>query len=192
MAIMISAVILAAGESTRMGKPKQLMRLGEVTLVEQTIDNFLNSKVNEIIVVLGHRAEEVASLISNRPVTIAFNPNYRQGMSTSIVAGLSLLNDKTQAVMIALGDQPFVDAQTINYLVEEFVAHDQGIAIPVYEGRRGHPVIFDIKYKEELLKLKGDKGGREIIRQYSEDVLEVTVNCEGVCVDIDTEDNYSG
>ncbi len=186
----ITCIVLSAGESKRMGKPKLLLTLGERTILEQTIDNFLNSKVNEVIVVVGDRAEEMTSLMANRPVKVAVNPVYREGMSTSIVAGLSLTGDRTQAVMLALADQPFIDTQTINHLIEAFKAHNKGIAIPVYQGRRGHPVIFAIKYKEELLKLKGDIGGRQIIDQHPDDTLEVAVNCEGINIDIDTYDNY--
>ena len=186
----IGCIVLAAGESKRMGKPKLLLQLGQGTILEQTIDSFLNSGLNEVIVVVGDRSEEMTNLIASRPVTVAVNPDYRNGMSTSIVTGLSLLNDKIQAVMIALADQPFVDPQTINHLIEAFSANDKGIAIPVYRGRRGHPVIFSIKYKVELLRLKGDIGGRQIITRYPDDVLEVTVNCEGINIDIDTENSY--
>ena len=188
---LISAIILAAGESRRMGKPKQLMPLGKSTILERTVDNFLNSEVYDVIVVVGYKAEEVISLIANRPVAVAVNSAYREGMSTSIVAGLSLISDKVQGVMFALADHPFVDSQTINRLVEAFAAHNKGITIPVYQSKRGHPVIFAIKYKEELLRLKGDIGGREIIKRHPDDVLEVAVDCEGICIDIDTVDSYN-
>ena len=191
MAALISAIILAAGESKRMGKPKQLMPLGRTTILEQTIDNSLNSEVNEVIVVLGHRAEEVKRIIAARPVKLAINPNYQQGMSTSIIAGLNMVDSRARAVMIALGDQPFIDSQTLNRLIDEFYNHNKGIATPVYRGRRGHPVVFAIRYKGELLRLEGDIGGREIIDRHPDDVLEVAVNCEGICVDIDTADTSS-
>ena len=103
---LISVIILAAGESRRMGEPKQLMPLGKTTILERTVDNFLNSEVHNVIVVVGYRAEEVISLIADRSVTIAVNSAYREGMSTSIVAGLSLISDKTQGVMLALADCP--------------------------------------------------------------------------------------
>jgi len=191
MVPLISAIILAAGESRRMGKPKQLMPLGKTTILERTVDNFLNSEVYDVIVVVGYRAGEVASLIANRPVAVAVNSAYREGMSTSIVAGLGLISDKAQGVMIALADQPFVDSQTINRLIEAFGVYDKGIVMPTYQGRKGHPVIFSIKYKEELLALKGDIGGRQIIDQHPDDVLEVVVNCEGICIDIDSVDSYN-
>lgn len=187
---MVSAILLAAGEAKRMGKPKLLMPLGKTTILEQTIDNLLNSAVSEVIVVVGFKAEQVTKKIATKPVKIAINPNYHQGMSTSIIAGLNLVDAGAKAVMLALADQPFVDSKTINRLIEEFSSHDKGIAVPVHRGRRGHPVIFAIKYKEELLGLKGDIGGRQIINQHPEDILEVAVDSEGINIDIDTMSDY--
>ena len=187
---MVSAILLAAGESKRMDKPKQLMPLGKTTILEQTIDNLLGSRVSEVIVVLGYRAEEAMKKIAVKPIKITINPAYHRGMSTSIVTGLNLVDDRAQAVMLALADQPFIDSPTINRLVEEFFSHNKGIAIPVYRGRRGHPVIFAIKYKEELLELTGDVGGRQIIRQHPDDILEVAVNSESIITDIDTTSDY--
>jgi molybdenum cofactor cytidylyltransferase len=188
---MISAILLAAGESNRMGQPKQLMPFGQSTILERTIDNLLNSAVSETIVVLGYRNEEIRQTISGKPVKIAINPDYQKGMSASIIAGLKQIDKRARAVLLALGDQPFVDSQTINSLVEAFIANKKGIIIPVYQGRRGNPVIFAIKYKGELSNLKGDIGGRDIIKCHPDDVLEVAVNCEGVSLDIDTAENYT-
>lgn len=187
---MLSAILLAAGESKRMGEPKQLMPFGQSTMVEQAIDNLLNSAVNEVIVVLGYRAEEVIKTIAAKPVKIAINPNYQQGMGTSIIAGLNLVDSQAQAVMLALGDQPLVDSQTINRLIDEFYNHDKGIAVPTYQGRRGHPIIFAIKYKPKLLQLTGDIGGRQIIKRHPDDILEVAVDSESVITDIDTRNDY--
>ena len=187
---MVSAILLAAGESRRMGKPKQLMPFGKSTILEQAIDNLLSSKINEVIVVLGHRAEDMIKAIATRPVKIAINPVYHQGMSTSIVTGLSLIDDKTQAVMLVLADQPLVDSKTINRLIEEFCKHNKGIIVPVYQGRKGHPVIFSTKYKKELLGLTGDIGGKQIINQHPDDILEVAVDSESINIDIDTMNDY--
>jgi len=188
---MISAILLAAGESKRMGELKQLMPFGQnTTIVEQAIDNLLSSAVNEVIVVVGYRAEEVIKSIVGKPVKIAINLNYRQGMSTSIIAGLNLVDSRAQAVMLTLGDQPLINSQTINRLIEEFHNHDRGIAIPIYQSRRGHPIIFAIKYKEKLLELKGDIGGRQIVKDHPDDILEVAVNAGGIITDIDTISDY--
>ena len=187
---MISAILLAAGESRRMGEPKQLMPFGKSTVLGQAVDNLLKSAVDEVVLVLGHRAEEVTRAIASKPVKIAVNPDYPQGISSSIIAGLGRVDRRAKAVMLALGDQPAVDSQTINSLVEAFIAHHRGIVIPVYRGMRGHPVIFAIGYKDELLELAGDAGGRVIIDRHPDDVLEVSVSNEGIFCDIDTMDDY--
>lgn len=187
---MVSAILLAAGAAKRMGKLKQLMPLGNSTIVEQSIDNLLNSRVSEVIVVLGYRAEEMTKAIANRPVKIVVNPIYHQGMGTSIVTGLSLVDKRAEAVMLALADQPFIDGKTINRLIEEFFNRNKGIAIPVHKGRRGHPIIFSMKYKGELLDSRGDIGGRQIIREHPNDILEVTVDTPSINIDIDSMDDY--
>jgi len=188
----ISAILLTAGQSKRMGELKQLMPLGRSTIVKQAVTNMLESLVDEVIVVVGYKAEDVIKAISDKSIKVAINPDYDQGMSTSIIAGLNMVHSKIQAVMIALGDQPLVNSQTINSLIEEFCNHDKGIAVPTYQGRRGHPVIFAIKYKEELLKLKGDVGGRQIIKDHPDDILEVVVASESIVVDFDTTADYQG
>ena len=187
---MLSAILLAAGESKRMGRSKLLMPFGRDTILEQTIDNFLHSKINEVVVVVGHRAEEIIKTIANRPVKIAINPIYHQGMSTSIITGLNLIADRTQAVMLVLADQPLVNSKTINRLIEDFCNHNKGIAIPTYQRRRGHPIIFSIKYKEALLDLTGDIGGKQIINQHPEDILEVVVDSESINIDVNTLNDY--
>lgn len=186
----VSAILLAAGEAKRMGRLKQTLPLGKTTIVEQTIDNLLNSNANEVIIVLGHKAEEIRKRVAHRQVKIALNPHYRQGMSTSIIAGLNLVDEQAQAVMLALADQPFIDSQTTNRLIDEFNDHSKGIVVPSYQGQRGHPVIFAIKYKKEMFALKGDIGAREIIERHPDDILEVAVSSPGINIDIDTADDY--
>jgi molybdenum cofactor cytidylyltransferase len=188
---MLSAILLAAGRSERMGRLKQLMPFGESTILEQVLDNLLGAKIDEVIVVVGHQAEEITKAIATKPVKIMFNPNYEEGMSTSIIAGLILVDPNAEAVILALGDQPLVDSQTINRLIDEFQKQDKGIAVPTYKGKRGHPVIFAIKYKAELFELKGDIGAREVIKNHPDDLLEVAVDNEGVIADIDTEKDYT-
>ena len=187
---MISAILLAAGQSKRMGELKQLMPFGQSTIVEQAVDNLLGSAVVEVIVVVGYKAEDVIKAIAAKPIRMVINPDYEQGMSTSIIAGLNLVHGGVQGVMLAMGDQPLVDSQTINGLIDEFCNHDKGIAVPTYQGRRGHPIIFAIKYKEQLLKLGGDVGGRQIIKDNPGDVLDVAVDSESVVADFDTTDDY--
>jgi len=187
---MVSAILLAAGESKRMGRPKLLLPFGEGTVLGQTIDNLLSSKAGEVIVVLGCKAQEMIKAIANRPVKIVVNPIYRQGMSTSIVAGLNLVDDRAHRFLIALADQPLVNSETLNRLIEKSLGCDKGIILPTYGAKRGNPIIFSVKYKEELLRLKGDVGGRWIIKRHPDDILEVAIDSVSINIDIDTMGDY--
>ena len=190
MRLMISAILLAAGESKRMGKTKQLMPLGGKTIVEHSLDNLLASQVNEVVVVTGKQADIVAKTIANRPVKIVINPDYAQGMSTSLKKGLTSIGSNADAVMVVLADQPFIDNLLINRLIEEFQGHDKGIVVPVYKARRGHPIIFAIKYRNELLQLQGDAGAKTVLEQHPEDIREVTVASRHIHIDIDDREAY--
>ncbi len=190
MVSMISVILLAAGEAKRMGRLKQLMPLGEKSILEHSLDNLLGSRVNEAIVVVGCEAEAVAKKVAARPVRVVVNPNYKQGMSTSLVKGLDLVSDGAKAIMVALADQPFISSQVINQLIGEFERHKKGIAVPVYKGKRGHPIIFAIKYRKELLGLSGDAGAKAILEKHPEDVLEVDTGSEDIHRDIDDMKSY--
>lgn len=187
---MVSAILLAAGESKRMGRPKLLLPFGSGTILEQTVDSLLSSRIDEVIVVLGARAQEMEKAIAGRPVKVAFNPDYRQGMSTSLITGLKQVDSRAQRIIVALADQPLIDKETYNRLIEKSLGSDKGITVPVYKAKRGNPTIFSNKYKDELLELKGDVGGKEILKRYPYDILEVTVNSESVYIDINNMDDY--
>jgi len=189
--LFISALLLAAGESKRMGRPKLLLPLGGSTIIEQAVDNLLGSRVDEVVVVVGYRAQELERKIARKPVKIVRNRRYRQGMSTSLIAGLSAIDRRAQAIMVALADQPFVESPLIDELLEEFKKHDRGILVPVCQGRRGHPVVLSLKYRERLLALRGDVGARQLIEENPDDVLEVPVESEGVNVDLNTPEDYT-
>lgn len=187
---MVSAILLAAGESQRMGRPKQLLPFGSSTILGKTIDNLLSSRADEVIVVLGTRAGAMKQVIAGRQVKVVVNPDYRKGMSASLIAGLERVDSKAQWVMVALADQPLIDKDTYNRLIEGALGCDMGIILPTYRSKRGNPVIFSIKYKDELLGLEGDVGGREILRKHPDDILEVAVGSEGVTIDINNLDDY--
>lgn len=186
----ISAIILAAGESKRMGESKLLLKWREASIFEDTVDNYLASAVNEVNVILGNRATEMEKIIGDRSVTVAINPAYTKGMSTSIVIGINVMSPRTQGIMLALADQPSITSQTIDKLIQVFQQRKKGIILPTYHGQRGNPVIFDIKYRNELLALQGDIGGREIVHRHYDDVQEVSVDNRGVLIDIDTPEDY--
>ena len=186
----VSAILLAAGESKRMGKPKLLLTFGDGTVLGNTVDNLLSSSVDEVIVVLGANARETKRVIEDKAVKITINPDYRQGMSTSLINGLRQVSHQAQRVMVALSDQPLIDSKTYNKLIQKSLDSDSGIVVPTYKSRRGNPIIFDIRYKEELLQLEGDIGGRELLDRHPDDILEVAVDCEGIYINLNTMDDY--
>ena len=174
-----------------MGKPKLLLPLGDGTILGRTIDNLLSSDVDEVIVVLGANAGEIEKAMAVKPAKIILNPDYRRGMSTSLIAGLRRVSRKAQRVMVALSDQPLIDKKIYNRLIRASLDTDRGIVVPVHKARRGNPIIFNIGYKEELLQLKGDVGGREVLSRHPDDVLEVAVDSEGIYININTMANYN-
>ena len=186
----ISAILLAAGESKRMGKPKLLLPLGSGTILGKTADNLLSSQVDEVIVVLGAEAQEMKKAIAGKPVKVVFNSNYRQGMSTSLIIGLKQVSARAQRVMVALCDQPLIEKKTYNRLIEESFNSGKGITVPTYQAKRGNPIIFSTSYKDELMGLEGDVGGREILSRHRDDVLEVAVDSESIIININTMDEY--
>ncbi len=185
----VSAVLLAAGESRRMGRPKQLLPIRDRIAIEMAIENLLTSPVSEVIVVLGYRANEIAKRISWLPVRIVINTDYTRGMSSSVKAGLRAVSDMAEGVLFALGDQPFVTSMVIDKLVSAF---SQGafIVLPVYQGRSGHPVILDIKYRPDILEMDETLGLRQVIRKYSGDIQRVEVDSPAVLMDMDQMEEY--
>jgi len=188
---LVSAVLLAAGKSERMGQPKLLMPFDGTTIVERTLDNLIASQVGEIVVVLGSRAQEVSQALGERPVVVVLNPNYARGMSTSLATGLGMVGGQARYVLVALSDQPLITPQTYNKLIEAALGSSKGIIVPTYRRKRGNPIIISAGYRQELMSLAGDVGGRELLRKYPRDVLEVAVDCEGVLININTIDEYN-
>ena len=173
-----------------MGQPKQLLTLGGNTLVEHAIDNLLASRVDEVILVVGNQAEAVTKMVGTRPIKVVLNPDYRLGMSTSLKSGLASIDKDARAVMVVLADQPFIDAALTNRLLDRFSRRNKGIVVPVFNGKRGHPIIFAIKYRDELLLLQGDAGAKALLERHPEDVLEVAVASGHIHVDIDDMASY--
>ena len=188
---MISAILLAAGESKRMGRTKLLLKWGQRTIIEKSVDTLLASKIGELIVVLGHQAREILRKLGVRSLKAVINHQYRMGMSTSIRRGLGEVGPKSEAILIALADQPFIETDLIDHLIHIYRQNPHGIVLPSYKGERGHPVILNrFRYQEEMRNLTGDVGCRPILNRYPEDILEVEVKSEGVIADIDSWEEY--
>jgi molybdenum cofactor cytidylyltransferase len=186
----IWAVILAAGESKRMGLPKMLLTFSGRTMIEKVITNVSESKIDKIIVVLGAYREALIELISKLPVKYCYNDNYKKGMLSSVQCGFRNLSSVCRAVLVFQGDQPLITSNAINEVIEAYLSSGKGIVIPVYKGRRGHPLLIDIKYRDEIEKLNPDKGLRSLACMFSDDVLEVDTNESGILTDFDTYEQY--
>lgn len=185
---LISAVILAAGMSTRMGAVKQLMPFGGATLLEAVIGLVRRSSAGEIIVVLGAAAEEIRAKVSLDGVKVVMNEQYREGMGTSLRAGIAHVSG--DAALVVLADQPFVESRTIDRLIQEYREKKPQIAIPVYRGFRGNPVLLDRSVFPEVMGLGGDVGCRAIFGGHSENILRIGVEDVGVLLDIDTPGDF--
>ena len=187
----ISGIILAAGLSTRMGEPKQLLPFGNSTIIETVIDNLLESKLNEVIVVVGHEAKKVRAHIQHKPVKIAFNPDYRQGMLTSAQCGVRSISASADALAMTLVDLPLITPDLVNLVIDTYAQAESGIAVPSYNYRRGHPVIFNRRYAADILALDEDSGGvRSLFKKYKDDIHYVTVDTDRVLTDIDYRTDY--
>jgi molybdenum cofactor cytidylyltransferase len=189
----LSALVLAAGESQRLaGQNKLLLPFGEKTIIECTVDAILQAAVDEVIVVLGHAAEAVREVLRDRPLRFVYNPNYQNGMASSIQVGLAALSSNAEAVMISLADLPFIQPAELNLLISAFSQRkDKTIAVPTYAGQRGNPVIFDFCHRADLHALRGDVGGKSILAHHPDAVLEVEMPTTSILDDIDTWEAYT-
>lgn len=183
----IAAVVLAAGQSRRMGAPKQLAAIGGMPMLRRTVEHVRASGVDEIVVVTGHEAEAVGAALKGLPVTLVRNPDYAQGLSTSLKAGLAALDDEqVDGALIVLGDMPGVTAGDIDRMLAAFdPAEGRGIVVPVHEGKRGNPVLWGAAYFPEMVRLSGDMGAKHLLAEFAEAVCEVELG-EAVLTDIDT------
>jgi molybdenum cofactor cytidylyltransferase len=173
-----------------MGEPKQLLPFGESSIVETVVDNMLDAKFDEVIVVVGHYASEVQEQLGTRPINIVFNPDYRDGMLTSAQTGVRACA-ASDAFALMLVDQPFITSTLIDRVIDAYVQTEQGIAVSSYNYKRGHPVIFDQKYAPDILALDTESDGvRTLLKKYSHDIHYVTVDTDAVLRDIDDREAY--
>lgn len=187
---MIWALVLAAGESKRMGRPKLLLPFRKKTIIETVIENVIHSKVKKASVVLGADKEDIEKKIQGFPVEITVNPHFSKGMLSSIQWGIRNLPEDTRAVLIVLGDQPAISSSVIDKIVDSFVQTGKGIILPVYEKERGHPVLIDMKYRTEVENLSPEIGLRGVVYSHPDDILEIRVETPAVLRDIDDMEDY--
>jgi molybdenum cofactor cytidylyltransferase len=190
--VMISAILLAAGESRRMGRPKQLLEWQGKALLLHVLENLINSSADEIILVLGHEAEKIRKSLPEFQIKIVINPNYVRGMASSLRQGLLAMDPRSEAFLVLLADQPGIGPEIINRVIRDFQQADpkRGISLPVYRGLQGHPVLIGVQYLKEALQLQGDVGARQILMNHPTDILEIEVDQDVVLMDMDTPEEY--
>ena len=187
---MICALVLAAGESRRMGTPKLLLPFGDKTIIEHIVDNICDSKADKILVVLGSHHEEIQRKIASRPVLTVVNTRYQEGMLSSIQAGFEALPQGTSAALVCLGDQPLIPPSVMDALIKVYKNTKKGIVLPVYKKSRGHPILIDMKYRQDVKNLSPDVGLRALVYEYPQDVQEVEVDTPHILKDIDYPEDY--
>jgi molybdenum cofactor cytidylyltransferase len=188
---MITAVVPAAGQSRRMGAQKQLLPFAGTTVIGHIVDVLLRSRIDDVCVVVGHQADRVRQAIEGRGVRIVVNSDYQQtDMLHSIRCGLAAMPQACRALLIALGDQPAITPEVINAMIDGFSGSGRGIVVPVHTGRRGHPLLLDMKHRNEILTAYDQVGLRGLLAAHADDVFELAVPDSAVLSDMDFPEDY--
>jgi molybdenum cofactor cytidylyltransferase len=188
----IWAVILAAGESRRMGTQKLLLPFGDTTVVGAVARTAQASRAGGTIVVLGADRDAVRGELADRGVGFAVNEDFRLGMLSSVQAGFRALPAGARAAVVMLGDQPFLAAGVVDAVIAAYEESGRGLVIPTFGGRRGHPVLIDLKYRDEVLGLEPADGLRRLMRAHPGDIREVEAGDANILRDLDTPEDYEG
>jgi molybdenum cofactor cytidylyltransferase len=183
---MISAIVLAAGKSERMGRPKALLEFRGRTFLENILDTISRSSIEHTSIVVGHHRREIVNAVQSD--SIVFNPDYEQGMVTSLQTGIRALPPESIGAFLFLVDHPVVDVETIEAMIPR--AAPSRIVQPTFEGRRGHPVFLGIDVLQEILGLPSSQGADVVVRREPDRIIEIPVNAPGVLIDVDTPEEY--
>ncbi len=187
---MISAIVLAAGNSVRMGKQnKLLLPYGNTTIIGQVVDQLLHSRAGEVVVVLGHEQNKIKAALATQPVKLVFNSRHQTGMTSSIQAGVAAASPRARGYLICLGDMPALTAADYNAIMAGAGAKPE-IRVPVFQGQKGNPAFFSKHFKEAILAHKQPEGCRDLVQQHADKVVKVTVAHGRILSDIDTPEDY--
>ncbi|MCZ7573564.1 MAG: nucleotidyltransferase family protein [Ardenticatenaceae bacterium] len=187
----ISAIVVAAGLSTRMGTPKQLLPFGPHTVIEQVVSVLLRCALDEVVVITGHKRHAIEATLAAWAVRPVFNPNYQTGeVLCSVQCGLSALGPSVSAALIVLGDQPHLEAGVVRRVLDAYQDVPGRLVIPSYQMRRGHPILIDRARWPEIVSLGADKTLRHAINAHAGDIRYVVVETDSVLRDMDTPEEY--
>lgn len=193
----VSAVLLAAGESRRMGEVNKLeLMVNGIPMLRRTAATLMASKLQEIVVVLGHQAEKASAILEDLPLKFVYNKDYRNGQMTSVYQGLSSLSQACDGVMICLSDQPLLQTDDVNILIDAFNQLGHGdshasVLVPTYQGKRGNPIILDYRHRQQILNGERNLGCKKLIEKNPELVSSYEMNNNHVVVDLDTPEEYA-
>lgn len=188
---MISAIILAAGQSRRMGQPKMLLPWGNLTIVEHVVRIFLDAGLRDVLVVTGGAREQVEDILASYPVRQVPNPDYARGeMLSSLQCGLSAMRKDAQATLIGLGDQPQVQESTVRLICEAYRESPSRLVVPSFRMRRGHPWLVARPLWEEILALRSPESPRDFLNEHAPEILYVNLDTPTILADLDTPEDY--
>ncbi|MDQ3541632.1 MAG: nucleotidyltransferase family protein [Chloroflexota bacterium] len=187
----IEGIILAAGMSRRLGRPKQFLEIGGKPLLAHVIERALASLLDAVTVIVGHEAEATRAAIAHYDVAVKVNPDYAKGQSTSLIAGVNALRAGADATVVLLGDQPGIRVATVDALIVRRRATRAPIVMTAYGDIRSHPVLFGAETFDELREISGDKGARDVIRSYGDRVNAVADGRTSPPADVDTNEAYA-
>ena len=189
---MIVAVILSAGESRRMGRPKALLPIDGQTFIERIVAALKQTKVGKIIVILGHNARELQSKISHLPVEILINTDYKLGQLSSLQLAVRNLQPDLDCdgMLVHLVDHPYLAPALVEEMIRRFYETRKRIIVPKFHGKRGHPVIFSNALFDEILSAPMEEGAKAVVNAHRAETLEIETEEEGIAVDIDTPELY--
>ena len=188
---MISAILLAAGQSKRMnGENKLTKEIQGIPLIKHSVKNILSSSVNELIIVLGHQKEAIQKLIDkNEKIKFVFNENFHSGIASSIKTGLNHLSKNTETFFICLGDMPMINSNIYNQLIKS--RNQKDIIVPTYKGQQGNPILFSKFMKKDIMNIEGDVGAKKILKINKDKILSIEVNDENIKKDYNTRENFN-
>jgi molybdenum cofactor cytidylyltransferase len=183
-------IILAAGASKRMGKPKMLLPFGFSTVIESVVIQSAMSDTDETIVVLGANANKIQDQLGDYAIKTVENKAWEDGMLTSVQAGINTLPEDASAALVMLGDQPMVNSEVINKVIEAYRKSEKSLLVATYNGKRGHPLMIGKKYFREILDFSTEKSLKDILGLYPDDIEDVAIEDDAILRDIDTEKDY--